>query len=183
MKYGPVEFTDKKGQCIKVRSAREEDALKLITYMHETAGETPFLIREPDEPVFPEDREREFLKEKEASEKELMLTAFEGDRLAGAASLSSLGTRRRYAHRCHLAVALYKEYWGAGIAERMLRIIIEEAKKAGYELMELEVVEGNDRAIALYEKLGFRRYGVFPDNMKYKDGSYRDAYWMMKDLR
>lgn len=37
-------------------------------------------------------------------------------------------------------------------------------------------------AVALYEKLGFRRYGTFPRNTKYADGSYDSAYWMMKEL-
>ncbi len=29
----------------------------------------------------------------------------------------------------------------------------------------------------------FEKYGTFPDNMKYADGSYMDAYWMMKKLK
>ncbi|SFQ49832.1 hypothetical protein SAMN04487928_1692, partial [Butyrivibrio proteoclasticus] len=32
------------------------------------------------------------------------------------------------------------------------------------------------------EKLGFEKFGTFPDNMKYADRSYMDAYWMMKKL-
>lgn len=64
----------------------------------------------------------------------------------------------------------------------MLDTILEVAKKVGYEQAELEVIADNKPAIALYEKLGFIRYGIFPDNMKYKDGDYVDAYWMMKNL-
>ena len=48
--------------------------------------------------------------------------------------------------------------------------------------MELEIASGNTGAIALYEKLGFKKYGAFPDNMKYPDGTYMDTYWMMKKL-
>ena len=40
----------------------------------------------------------------------------------------------------------------------------------------------NKNAILLYEKLGFIKYGTFPNDMKYADGSYSDAYWMMKKL-
>ena len=34
----------------------------------------------------------------------------------------------------------------------------------------------------MYEKLGFEKFGTFPDNMKYADGTYMDANWMMKKL-
>ena len=61
-------------------------------------------------------------------------------------------------------------------------MILDIAKKAGYEQAELEVIANNKPAIALYEKLGFQKYGTFPDNMKYADDSYADAYWMMKKL-
>ena len=60
--------------------------------------------------------------------------------------------------------------------------VLRTAKEAGYEQAELEVIADNKNAIALYEKTGFTKYGRFPDNMKYKNGKYADAYWMMKKL-
>lgn len=64
----------------------------------------------------------------------------------------------------------------------MIEVALERAKEAGYEQAELEVIAGNERAISLYKQLGFEEFGVFPDNIKYKDGSYADAVWMMKKL-
>ena len=64
----------------------------------------------------------------------------------------------------------------------MPQIILDVAKKVGYEQAELEVVAENKDAIHLYEKLGFEKYGTLPDSMKFADGSYMDAYWMMKKL-
>ena len=64
----------------------------------------------------------------------------------------------------------------------MMTEALKVAKQAGYEQAELEVVADNIRAVHLYEKMGFQKYGTFPDNMKYADGSYADAYWMMKKL-
>lgn len=64
----------------------------------------------------------------------------------------------------------------------MLEHVLKTAKESGFEQAELEVISDNKRAIALYEKLGFRKYGSFPDNMKYADGSYASADWMMKKL-
>ena len=64
----------------------------------------------------------------------------------------------------------------------MLNTIFKVAKETGYEQAELEVIADNKNAIELYKKLGFEEYGRFPDNMKYADGTYVDAYWMMKKL-
>jgi len=64
----------------------------------------------------------------------------------------------------------------------MLQTVLNVAKEVGYEQAELEVMVENKNAIAVYEKMGFEKYGIFPDNMKYADGSYMDACWMMKRL-
>jgi hypothetical protein len=36
--------------------------------------------------------------------------------------------------------------------------------------------------ITIKVKLDFKKYGAFPDSMKYSDGTYVDSYWMMKKL-
>ena len=113
---------------------------------------------------------------------DLMIIATDGDRHIGNCSISSVANYKRYAHRCSVAIALYKEYWGRGIGECMMQTILTEAKRVGYEQAELEVVAGNDAAIALYKKLGFQTHGQLPNNMKYSDGTYTDALWMAKKL-
>lgn len=173
---------DKKGRDVLLRSAEEKDAEALIDYMKITAAETPFLLREPDEISLTIEQEQAFIKAKKDSENELLLIAETGGRHIGNASLMSAGGFKRYRHRCEIAIALYQEYCGLGIGKAMLEMVLDIAKKAGYEQAELEVIANNKPAIALYEKLGFQKYGTFPDNMKYADGSYVDAYWMMKKL-
>lgn len=68
------------------------------------------------------------------------------------------------------------------LEKKMLETILKVAKEIGYEQAELEVAADNKNAIALYEKLGFKQYGCFPDNMKYSNGKYADAYWLMRKL-
>ena len=77
---------------------------------------------------------------------------------------------------------LYQKYCGRGICKIMLKTILYMARNLGYEQAELEVAAGNERAISLYKNLGFEKYGVFPNNMKYANGQYTDSYWMMKKL-
>ena len=49
--------------------------------------------------------------------------------------------------------------------------------------MELEFIEGNDRAKHLYEKFGFRVVAEKPNAFKLKDGTYRNEFYMQKYLR
>lgn len=111
-----------------------------------------------------------------------MLVAEVDGRHAGNCSLMCLKCFKRYRHRCEVAIALYQEFCGAGIGKKMLETMLELAQNCGYEQVELEVIAGNDGAKALYEKLGFKVFGHFPDNLKYADGTYADAFWMMKKL-
>ena len=94
----------------------------------------------------------------------------------------SIGPFKRYAHRCGIAIALYQEYCGCGIGKIMMQTVLDVAKKSGYEQAELEVISDNKGAIALYRNLGFEKYGSFPNNMRYSDGTYANADWMMKTL-
>ena len=64
----------------------------------------------------------------------------------------------------------------------MMQTVLDVAKNLGYEQAELEVISNNKGAIELYKKLGFEKYGSFPNNIKYSDGTYAEAEWMMKKL-
>lgn len=182
MIFEPMKVKDKTGREVILRNAQVEDADNLIKYLKVTASETPYLIREPDEIAITLEQEQTFIKRQMDAERELMLIATIEGRHAGNCSLMSIGNYQRYSHRCEVAIALYQDYCGAGIGKVMLETILEVAKKVGYEQAELEVIADNEQAISLYEKLGFRKYGQFPNNMKYRNGQYADACWMMKKL-
>ena len=182
MVFQSTEIRDKRGQIVILRNAEESDAEDLIQYLRVVSAETPFLVREPEEITLTVEQEREFLRGKKESERELMLIAIANGKHIGNCSVMQLGTNRRYAHRCQIGIALYHEFCSRGIGRKMIEVALERAKEAGYEQAELEVIAGNERAISLYKQLGFEEFGVFPDNIKYKDGSYADAVWMMKKL-
>ena len=182
MEFAAITKKDKLGREIVLRSAGEEDAQTLIDYLRVTSAESPYLIREPEEVTLTPEQERAFIRSVQDSDRELMLLAFLDGAHAGNCSLMSTGSFSRYRHRCSVAIALYKEYWGCGIGRLMMETLLNEAKKLGYEQAELEVVATNEPAVALYKTLGFEVYGRLPNNMKYQDGTYADMYWMMKKL-
>ena len=182
MRFGPITVKDRNGREVVLRNAELSDAEDLIKYLKITTKETPYLIREPEEVTLTVEQEKSFLQSVIDDDRSLLLIATVEGKHVGNCSLMSVGRYKRYRHRCDVAIALYQEYCGTGIGSLMLNTVFNVAKENGYEQAELEVIADNKNAIELYKKLGFEEYGRFPDNMKYPDGTYADAYWMMKKL-
>lgn len=180
MKFGPLEAKDRTGRTIVLRNAEVSDAEDLIRFLKIITEETAFLIREPGEANLTLEQEERFVKNLIDAERELMLVAIMDGKHIGNCSIMNISPYQRHIHRCSVAVALYQEFCGRGIGSILMQTILGVAEQIGYEQAELEVIFGNERAISLYRKLGFEIYGTFPNNMKYTDGQYADAYWMMK---
>jgi len=85
--------------------------------------------------------------------------------------------REGYTHRGTMGMGLLPDYRGRGLGEKLLRATIDAAVKMGIERVELEVYPSNQRAIRLYEKLGFRLEGTKHKARKL-DGKYEDDRFM-----
>lgn len=182
MKFEKKEICLKNGETCVLTAPRAKDAEKMLDYLKVTASETCFLLRYPDEVTFTLKCEREMLERFYEDEKVIMMSAFVNGELAGNCSVNPLGPMRRLTHRGSVAIALKKDYWGRGIATSMLEYLFALSKVAGYERLELGVIEGNAQAKHLYEKVGFVEIGRVPASMKYDDGTYRDEILMSKKL-
>ena len=182
MEFTAMQFKDKLGREVVLRNAEESDAAALIDYLKITTTETPYLIREPEEVTTTLEQEKSFIQRAKDAERELLLIAVIDGKHIGNCSLMNIGPYKRYGHRCGVAIALYQEFCGCGIGKVMMQTILDIAKSIGYEQAELEVISDNQKAIALYRNLGFEKYGTFPNNIKYSDGTYANADWMMKKL-
>lgn len=172
---------DLNGKELLLRNATEDDAEMLIEYLKITCGETRFLVKEPEEIIMTLEQEKDYIKNQNESENSIMILAFLDGEYIGNCAL--IGNRlSRFKHRVTMGIALYQKFTGMGIGRVMIEELISIAREKGFEQIELEVVAGNERALHLYKSMGFEVYGTFPKNMKYKDGTYADAYWMMKEL-
>ncbi|MDX8346478.1 GNAT family N-acetyltransferase [Cognatiyoonia sp. IB215446] len=67
-------------------------------------------------------------------------------------------------------------YHGTGAADALMKGVISEAKSAGLAQLELFVDTKNHRAIAFYEKRGFRRAATHYDGVRI-DGQSRDDHF------
>lgn len=172
----------KDGRTCLLRAPAESDAEELLEYLMATSGETPYMIREPEEVRTDPEEEREFLRRFAEHPRRLMASAYVDGQLAGTCSFAPVSERNRMRHRCTVGISLYRAFWGMGIGTALLSEILRCAKLAGFEQAELEVVSANAPARALYKKLGFAVTGTIPRAFKYKDGTYGDFLFMVKDL-
>lgn len=182
MKFEMREWTDHKGRDVVFRSAEKSDAKDLIAYMKQTAMESDYLLREVDEIRLDEAMECRFIEANQTSSRDVMIVVIVDGKPGGSCSVSQKGMLSRIHHRCELACALTNEYQGAGIGTKMMEMMEIAAKEMGFEQMELEVVETNTKAIAMYEKCGFVRTGTMPDAFRYRNGTYAGLVSMMKKV-
>ena len=77
-------------------------------------------------------------------------------------------------------ISIKKKYWNNGIGNALVKEVINQAKEIGYEQIELGVFSDNEKAIALYKKLGFEVWGSVKNAFKLKDGTYHDEIIMGK---
>lgn len=182
MKFEERKIKMKDGRTCVLRPAVPDDAAAMIKYMEVTAAETDFLLRYPDEISYTVESEGEFLRRNLDDEMSVMMAAVVDGEIAGNSSISMVSPKRKARHRCSLAIALYKKYWGLGIGKAMLDYQTEIAEKLRFEQMDLEVVAENTRAQELYKKCGFVESGRRHNALKFADGSYHDEVLMYKEV-
>lgn len=179
-----IEFMLKDGRKALLRSPKEEDVQGMLDYLYQSAGETEFIIRYPEECTkYTYEGEKELFERLNASDSDVMIACIVDGKVVGNCHVmwrKSIKTR----HRASVAIALLKDYWNQGIGTRMFQEMIRIAEENEHLLqMELEFVEGNTRARALYEKMGFRITGVCPNAIRLRDGTLLNEYSMIRDIK
>ena len=181
MLYPTTTITLKNGRQATFRSPRKEDAAELLNYLRKTAEETDFVLRYPDEITMTVEQEESFIERINQSENSYMILCLVDGRHAGNCSMQ-FHDKRKVRHRGEVAIALVKEFWGMGIGTFMFEEMIRIAQEQGKTQLELGMVDGNERGLALYRKMGFREYGRLPNAFHQKDGSMRDEILMVREL-
>ena len=182
MKFPEREIILKDGRKCVLRPTGPDLAAEMIEYMKVTAGETEWLLRYPDEVSFTLESEQEILGRILEDPCHVMMAAVVDGKVAGNCSIGGIGNKRKILHRCSLAIALYKKYWGQGIGTAMINYLTELAAQIGYRQIDLEVVAENTQAQALYRKCGFTESGRRINALRFDDGSFHDEILMYKSL-
>ena len=181
MKIEPRTFTLPSGEVLTVRSLCADDAEALNAFRYATYSETYFMARYPEEGAGLE-AVRNGLAGSESSALNFEVGAFAGEKLVGEFGVAQVRPHLKYRHRAGMGISVLKDYWGCGLGSYLMQLAIDQTRTNGFEQLELGVFSDNTRAIHLYEKFGFERYGIQPRAFKLKDGTYRDEIIMVKML-
>lgn len=181
MKYNKI-ITLKNGREALLRNGEYADGEAVFVNFNETHAETDYLLSYPDENSFDAQQEAEFLKEKTESPNEIEIVAVVDGMVAGTAGIEAVGAKYKLKHRAELGIAILKEYWGLGIGKALMEACIECAKEAGYTQLELNAVAENERAVALYKKMGFVEYGRNPRGFNSRVSGYQEVVYMLLEL-
>lgn len=178
-----IQYTLKDGRTAIIRSPRDEDISGMLDYLYVSAGETEYILRYPEEcNKYTSEGEKILFDRINQSECDAMLVCLVEGKVAGNCQISwNRGLKTK--HRASVAIALLSEFWNQGIGTKLFAelIHIAEANPETIQL-ELDFVEGNSRARALYEKMGFRISGVKPNAIRLKDGTLLNEYSMIRPI-
>lgn len=184
MIFEDKKITLKDGRTAILKTPCIEDAEKMLHYIKKACGETDFLTRYPEEwDNISVESEEKWVRNLRDSQSALAITCYIDGEIAGNCEINFRGGMKT-SHRATVAIAILKEYWNLGIGSAMFAELIAAAEeRPEIEIVELEFVEGNDRARALYEKYGFKIVGERPNAFKLKDGRLLKEYFMQKELK
>lgn len=181
MRYNKIVLLKNQEACL-IRNANGADAEAVYDNFNLTHSQTDFLLSYPDENQFDIEKEREFLIEKEKSEREIQLCAEFHGQIVGTAGIEAVGNNDKIRRRAEFGISIDKDYWGLGIGRALTEACVECARQAGYSQIELEVVQENAGAVSLYKSAGFIEYGYNPRGFCSRNTGWQGLVLMRMEL-
>ena len=167
-------------ECV-LKNGTAADGKAVLENFLKAHGETDFLMSYPDENRFGPEDESDYLRGLEENADAVELLAVVNGAIAGTAGIEAVGKNYKVKHRAEFGISVLKEYWGLGIGRALTEACLECARSAGFSQVELTAVTDNERAIALYESVGFREYGRNPKGFCSRINGWQELVYMLKE--
>ncbi len=160
-----------------IRTAISKDAEQLSTVRLQIDGETENLDREKGEAFIDTLGFEQIIKSDTENKNNLFLVAEAQGRIVGFSRCEG-NYLKRLAHKVEFGVCVLKDYWGCSIGKNLLKESILWADSNDIKKITLNVLETNEKAIKLYEKLGFEKEGILKKDKLLSDGKYYNTIIM-----
>lgn len=171
----------KDGRSALLKSPCVTDAAQLLNCVKQACSETAFLARYPEEWNTTTEQEAAWINNQRCSPDSMGIACYIDNKIVGNCDIT-FNSNIKTKHRASVSVAILKDYWNLGIGSAMFDELIGVARTRGILVLELDLVEGNDRAQHLYEKFGFRIVSQKPYAFRLKDGTFLGEIHMQKHL-
>lgn len=160
------------GKEILIRNPRIADAEGLLSMLQDSVASTNYLLLTPEETNLTIEQEREWLSNVLSDNNMIMLVATHNNKIIGNTELR-IGSLRKQRHWATLGITIVEKWRNMGLGTKLLNTLIELAKENdNIEIIALEVFADNKQAIALYEKLGFKKEAQIKNAFKLPQGRY-----------
>lgn len=140
-----------------VRSLAEPDAAAYVRFLRDLDAETAFLMWEPGERVLTE-ADVHLRIEMDPALRATWIAVEDGAIVGFLVGIR--GGARRISHRADFTMGVLERAAGRGAGQALLGAFEAWARTHGVRRLELTVMAHNDRAIRLYERVGFVREGI-----------------------
>lgn len=178
--YGPRKLNSKFDSGVIVRSAQIDDARGIYELAKSVIGEEIYQLTSASEFSMTIEAEEKWIQSHWDNPNHLLLVAEVNGRVVGLLDFSN-GRRHRIAHTGEFGMSVDKSVRDQGLGSLLLQSLIEWAvANPTIEKISLHVHGNNERAIALYKKMGFEVEGVRRRELKYADGQYIDSVEMAR---
>ncbi|MBP2623523.1 GNAT family N-acetyltransferase [Streptococcus oricebi] len=165
---------------LELREAQEMDAASLVTFLNQVGRESDYMTLDEAGILMTEDQMREFVSRQEETDNQLYLVAFLDQELAGVLSITA-DFHERIRHIGQVFVVVKKAFWNQGLGRILLEEALDWAKSSQIiRRLELSVQVRNERAVHLYQSLGFEIEGRQARGAYLREGEFLDVYLMGK---
>ena len=164
-----------------IRSAEVKDAEPLLELFQQLDKESQFMLFEPGErPTTLDDQTLALQRFNQSHNQRIFVAEHDSALLGFVACIGNPWQRNRHVANCVIGVS--QSWLGQGIGTRLMTHMQAWAEKQGLHRLELTVMEHNQAAIALYQRMGFEKEGLKRDSMKI-DGETINEWLMAKLLQ
>jgi len=156
----PEKFELNDGRLLEIRTLRPEDAPEFPIFQQTIARETTFTLQRVGVSM-ETDVAKTNIEKGQMDPIELRLGVFDGKRLVGL-----LGLHREFpghpwlAHCLRFGMMVVQEYWGTGVASKLIETAEAHARRHGIRRLEATVRTANARGVSFYKHHGFAVEGT-----------------------
>jgi len=168
----------KDGRKLILRDPALEDAQELLGFLKVVGAETDFLLCDENgiDGLTLEGEQEWITATLEAANTKMFVGVVDGEIVLVCDVRAA--ARKRISHVGGVAISIKRDYWRLGIGSIAMQEMIDFARSTNaLRTLTLEVREGNERAIALYKRFGFREIGRHKGRINVR-GTYYDEILM-----